>query len=162
MNCRHLSRRHEQKYREYQSHMKQPSSAFAQPAITDFTRSPASACRGTPSSSSNCMYNNNSSRQKLITQSIVHNLIIGCGMPVSIVDNEYFRTFLADIDPKYVPPCRQSVTTSLIPKLVADRKEAVQKELDECSAVALTTDIWTDQRQHSYMVVTSHSLVARW
>jgi len=36
-------------------------------------------------------------------------------------------------------------------KLVADRKEAVQKEVDECSAVALKTDIWTDRRQHSYM-----------
>jgi len=29
-----LSRRHEQKYREYQSHMKQPPSALAQPAIS--------------------------------------------------------------------------------------------------------------------------------
>ena len=101
----------------------------------------------TSKSSPSFIYKGTSSRQKLITDSLVQNLIIGCSLPISIVDNEHFRKFLSDIDPKYVPPCRQTVTYSLVPKLVERNKEKLQDELNKCRSVALTADIWTDRRQ---------------
>lgn len=54
------------------------------------------------------------SKQQLVTESLIHNLIIVCGLPVSVVTHHpNVRQFLHDMDPKYTPPCRQTVTNSL-------------------------------------------------
>jgi len=39
-------------------------------------------------------------RQKSLTRSLILNLIVKCGLPISIVDDENFRAFLSHIDPK--------------------------------------------------------------
>jgi len=99
-------------------------------------------------------------RQKSITYSLISNLIVSCGLPVSIVDHPAFRAFLADIDPKYVPPVRQTVTNSLLPQLLQSQQTKLTTLLQQCSDVSLTCDIWTDRRMHSFLGVTAHVFVS--
>ena len=72
---------------------------------------------------------------------MVSNLIIQCALPISFVDHPAFRAFLADMDPKYSPPVRQTVTNSILPQTIlsheADlltREDTSEKvEYDQCS-----------------------------
>jgi hypothetical protein len=101
-------------------------------------------------------YKPNHPRQRLISKSIVENLIVGCSLPISLVENEHFRRFLSDLDSKYTAPCRKTVTSTILPALLEQKKNAVSKLLSACSSIALTIDIWTDRRQHGFLGVTGH------
>ena len=70
-------------------------------------------------------YSAQNPRQKKLTDSLVNNLIISCALPISIVDHPNFRKFLSDSDPKYVPPSRQTVTYSILPKYLKEKKTPV-------------------------------------
>jgi hypothetical protein len=150
-----LSRRHEKKYAQYLHDQHLPDSA--QKSLLDFATEKVldETCGGSNSKS----YSASSTRAKQLTQSLLHNVIIGCGLPLSIVDNPYFIQFLKDVDPRYSSPCRQTMTYTLIPKAVEIEKENLLRELQKCSSVALTTDVWTDRRMHSFLGVTVHTFV---
>ena len=62
-------------------------------------------------------YESTNLRQRTLTMSVVNKLIIQCALPISLVDHPSFRSCLADFDPKYLPPCRQTVTNSILPQL---------------------------------------------
>lgn len=117
-----------------------------QPAITGFWRSPVQ------------VYNESSSRQQAISQSIIHDLIIGCCLPLSIVENENFRHFLHVMDNKYTPISRATITTRNIPQLVATLKEGIKSRLEEQRSLSVTADIWSDRTMRSYLGVTAHML----
>ena len=116
----------------------------------------AAATSTTSSPVLSVVYANSSGRGKMLTDSLINNLIIGCNLPLSVVDNPHFRAFVHDLEAKYAPPCRQTLTYSLIPKLVEQKKASLQRLLDDSCYVSLTIDIWTDRRCHSYMAVTVH------
>lgn len=67
-------------------------------------------------------YTASSARVKQITESLIKNLIIGCGLPVALVDYAEFRQFMRDMDPRYDPPCRQTVTYSHLRKMLDKMK----------------------------------------
>jgi len=71
-------------------------------------------------------YSLNNPRQCLLTSSLVNNLIINCGLPISIVDDKPFRAFLSDLDSKFTPPCRQTVTYTILPQMLVSKKEQVK------------------------------------
>jgi hypothetical protein len=83
-------------------------------------------------------------------------VIVGCGLPVSIVDNPRFCAFLSKMDPKYSPPCRQTVTYSILPELRKDVMSKLHALLDNSTDIGLTADIWTDRKMHAYLDVTVH------
>lgn len=75
------------------------------------------------------------------------------------MENEHFLQFLKDMDPKFSPPSRKVISNKLIPKL---HDKAMQKVVDHIKVaknVALTLDIWTDRRQHSYLGITAHTFL---
>ena len=72
------------------------------------------------------------------------------------VDNPDFRKFLHDIDSKFTPPCRQTVTNSHLPKLLNTERDKLQNVLNGGSSISLTAVIWTDRRAHSFLGVTVH------
>ena len=41
-------------------------------------------------------------RQKAINASLIKNLIIGCCLPISLVENQHFREFMKVVDSRYV------------------------------------------------------------
>ena len=93
-------------------------------------------------------------KQNQLVKSLVQNVIVKCGLPVSLVDNVHFRSFLADLDPCFLPPCRQTVTYSIIPQLLAAKQKEVADLLQSVADAALTVDIWTDRRAHSFIGIT--------
>lgn len=98
-------------------------------------------------------------RQRAITSSLVEKLIIDCCLPISIVENASFRSFLSTLDSKYSPPCRQTITYSLLPKMLTTKKDHIKALLGRCPDVSLTTDIWTDRRSHAFLAITAHGFV---
>lgn len=97
--------------------------------------------------------------QVKLTSSLVNNLLIGCGLPVSLVEKEAFRRFFLDVDPKYRLPSRCHVTDKLIPQAKEKQVVNVNSQLEEARHVSLTVDIWTDRRMHSYIAITVHLFI---
>jgi len=112
--------------------------------------------RGT-SAASGGTYDSKHPRQKIIVRSIVENLIVTAGLPISVVENNGFRKFLSDLDPQLQPPCRKTVTYKQLPQLLEAKRAAISQRLSSADNVALTLDIWTDRRQHSYLAITAHT-----
>ena len=81
--------------------------------------------------------------------------------PMSIVDDKGFQNFVQCMDPRYETPSRQTLTRS-IPDLYEEIKGKLQKELDSCKYVAVTTDIWTSLQTKSYCCVTVHYITMDW
>lgn len=149
--CRHLQRRHVVVHRDYLR--EKPSSSVAQSSISDYVPSTSAS---EPHAGWSKSYDKQHPKQQLINESLIYNLIVMCGLPVSIIDNPHFRQFLHDLDAKYTPPCRQTVTNSYLPKLLSDAKAKLQTTLDNADYISLTADIWTDRRAHSFLGVTVH------
>lgn len=93
-------------------------------------------------------------------ESLVSNLIVSCGIAISVVEKPAFRAFKADINPKLVLPSRQHITYKMLPKLADRTRATLQKVLDSSKHVALTLDIWTDRSTHSFLAITAHTFVA--
>lgn len=94
-------------------------------------------------------------KQAAITNSIVEDLIVGCSLPMSLVENENFRRFLSIMDKRYKPICRATVTKILLDK--TKKKEIdLKKELSNAVSVNLTVDIWTDRKMRGYLGITCH------
>jgi hypothetical protein len=91
--------------------------------------------------------------------SFVEHAIIGCGLPLSVMENPHFLQFLKDLDPKFSLPSRKVVSTKIIPKLHDNTMDKVVGHLQLAQYVALTLDIWTDRRQHSYLGITAHTFL---
>lgn len=97
--------------------------------------------------------------QLKITTSLVENLIIGCGLPLSIVENEYFGQFMNDVHPKFKLPSRPTITQKLIPAVKDKRISQIREQFSQAKSVSLTVDIWTDRRMHSFLAITAHTFV---
>ncbi|CAM4984030.1 unnamed protein product [Rotaria socialis] len=104
-------------------------------------------------------YSSNNIRQQQLTNSIIKNLIINMGLPLSIVDHTSFKKFMTDVDPKFKPIHRRDLTRTFLPNL---QKKCVLKLKEICnqsSYVSLTLDVWTDRRMRSYLGVTLHTII---
>lgn len=104
------------------------------------------------------VYNASSSRQQAINQAIIHDLIIGCCLPISIVENEHFRHFLHTMDERYTPISRTTITSKQIPQLEMRVKECIKSSLVDQKSISVTADIWSDRTMRSYLGVTAHVL----
>ena len=56
-------------------------------------------------------------RQVKLTESIVKDVIIECGLPISLVDQDGFKNFMATVDPMYSLLSRRQITRDKLPKL---------------------------------------------
>ncbi len=102
------------------------------------------------------VYSASSLRQLAINQAIIHDLIIGCCLPLSIVENQHFRHFLHTIDERYTPIARSTIAFKQIPQLVTRVKECIKSSLADQNFVSVTADIWSDRTLMSYLGVTAH------
>ena len=98
-------------------------------------------------------------RQVKLTESIVKDLIIECGLPISLVDQDGFKSFMAAVDPMYSLLSRRQITRDKLPKL-HDRMIMKLKALcNNAEYVSVTLDVWTDRRLRSYIGITLHTFV---
>lgn len=140
---RHLKTKHPTTYAAYEASKRKCSDQ--QQTLVSFI-----------SNTSHEHYSTSNPRYKMLCRSLVENVIIKGGIPISFVDNEGFRKFLRDIDPNFVAPCRQTVTYTHLPQLMTTKRQIMTDVLASSKDVALTIDIWTDRRQHSFLGVTAH------
>ncbi|CAK6975963.1 E3 SUMO-protein ligase ZBED1-like [Scomber scombrus] len=115
---RHLERKHWERYLEYKA-------GSASLTMADTTQPPISSFAQRVH-----LYALNSSRQQAITQAILQDLVIGCSLPLSLVENPNFRHFLSVMDCKYTPVSRTSLTEKRIPYLVSKVKDDIIKALE--------------------------------
>ena len=94
-------------------------------------------------------------RQIAITDSLIMDLIVGCSLPLSIVENSYFRNFLTVLDKRYTPPCRSTIATYLENK-VDLIKSNMKEEINGVDTVNTTVDIWSDRKMRGYLATTVH------
>lgn len=98
------------------------------------------------------------------TNEITHQLALMVakdGLPLSFVDGKGFSNFMASVLPGYKVPCRKTITATLN-GIFIEKRNIVQKELDACPVVALTTDCWTSRACEGYMTVTAHGFTEKW
>ena len=103
-------------------------------------------------------YDRKSSRQVAITQSLIQDLIIGCSLPLSIVENPCFRQFLRVLDGRYTPVARSTICMSKLPQMVETGKREIIQKLSCVSCLTVTVDIWSDRKMRSFLGVTAHLL----
>ncbi|TRY97996.1 hypothetical protein DNTS_005326 [Danionella cerebrum] len=130
--------------------LQQPADA-TQPSITGFIR-PGQAQQAVQ------LYDANSPRQQEIHNAIIKDLLIGCTLPLSIVENEHFRHFLKVMDNKYTPIARKTITEKHIPLLVEHVKDSIKRKFETQSSVSITADIWSDRTMRSFFGVTAHGI----
>jgi len=82
--CRHLKRIHKETYERYQHEVHALARGALQSSIDSFL----SSNQGSTS------YGSASPQQKLLLSSLVNDVIVNCGMPISVVDYPHFRSFL--------------------------------------------------------------------
>ena len=98
-------------------------------------------------------------RQQQLSNSIVLNLIVNMGLPLSIVESAYFKKFMSDVDPRFKSISRRDIIRLFLPRL---QKKCASKLKDICSEskhVSLTHDCWTDRRMRSYFGITLHTII---
>ena len=76
-------------------------------------------------------------------------------LPISFVEGEGFREFMAFVEPEYTVPSRKTVTSRL-EKLFDDGASDLRTQLASAKKVSLTTDSWTALTTESYLTITAH------
>ncbi|XP_047141090.1 uncharacterized protein LOC124816102 [Hydra vulgaris] len=104
----------------------------------------------------NSSYGSQHPDQIKITDFLVANLVVGCSLPLSLVENSNFRKFICDMNNKYVLPSRSHLTSQLIPEAVKEKRELISKQVQSIGHIAMTVNIWTDRRMHSYLTCAGH------
>lgn len=90
------------RYLEYKARGSHMQADRTQPTISSFSQKVQ-------------LYAQHSPRYLAITDVILHDLVIGCCLPLSLVENPHFRDFLQVLDCKYTPVSRRTLTEKLIP-----------------------------------------------
>ena len=95
--------------------------------------------------------------QRKTLTSIVKNLCGRGGLPLYVVEQDWFRDFMKDIEPKFEHTSRVAVSTRL-DALYEQEKRELLVELDKLANVkpSLTIDFWTGCNSKSYMGATIH------
>lgn len=95
------------------------------------------------------------SKQKKLTQDVIK-LFISCTLPLSLIENKNFRTFLLSFDPRYEPPCTNTIKNEISNGTYYTTQAIKQMLHTQTDTVSLTFDLWTSRAHDSYLGVTCH------
>ena len=85
---------------------------------------------------------------------LLSKIIVKDMLPISFVEGEGFREFMAFVEPEYTVPSRKTVTSRL-EKLYDDGASDLRTQLASANKVSLT-DLWTALTTESYLTITAH------
>lgn len=105
-------------------------------------------------------YAGDSQHRKCVDNSLLEMICVDL-QPPKIVEDQGFLNLLKTLDPRYVPPSRTIMRSSL-PNKYKSTKEALEASLSAIKYVALTTDIWTSRQTEGYITVTCHFVSDDW
>ncbi|CAG8600367.1 7255_t:CDS:2 [Paraglomus occultum] len=80
----------------------------------------------------------------------------------SLADNKYFRVFVTQLDPRYKPPCRQTLSQKINSEFLVKRSELKQYLITIPGKLSLTTDMWTSATMQPYLAITMHWIDSDW
>ena len=104
------------------------------------------------------VYDNDHPKRLTLYKALVEDLIIGCGLPLAIVDSPHFKHFCSILDARFKIPARSTLTEKHIPTAVSDLKFKLLAKLAEAKPVNITVDIWSDRTMRSFIGMTVHVL----
>ncbi|XP_048753925.2 E3 SUMO-protein ligase ZBED1-like [Ostrea edulis] len=102
----------------------------------------------------------NVDRQHKIDDSL-NKLIVGKVIPISIVENVYFRDFVALLEPRYKIPSRFTVISRL-EKKKEEIEAKLNNDLESVKDISITHDGWTSLNTESYFTTTIHYIDRSW
>lgn len=100
-------------------------------------------------------YDDNNKRQKEIVAGIIDQLIIRGNMPMTIVSQPWFASFMTVIDSRFVMPSRYQVNKKVF-DLFECQKSILLSKLKAAEWVSLTIDMWSDRRMRAFLGMTVH------
>jgi hypothetical protein len=95
-------------------------------------------------------------RQNRIISSITKNLIIGCNLPLSLVENPGFRGFMKECNIKCEPISAKKLKCDVIPSFTNQVLKIIHETLNNTNHLTLTVDGWSDRRCRSFLGITCH------
>ncbi|XP_062110077.1 zinc finger BED domain-containing protein RICESLEEPER 2-like [Humulus lupulus] len=97
------------------------------------------------------------SRHKLAKMIVLHEY------PLNMVEHHGFRDFVNSLQPFFKNVSRSTIRRDIL-KIYENEKTKTKNSIsDNCSRVAITTDMWTSNNQkRGYMVVTAHYIDDSW
>ena len=104
-------------------------------------------------------YSSTDPRQVRLTESIIKDLIIECDVPLSLVEQNGFKSFMQIVDPMYSLLSRRQIARDKLPKLYDKMIMRLKTLCDNAEYISVTLDIWTDRRLRSYIGITMHTFV---
>ncbi|CAF3089987.1 unnamed protein product [Rotaria socialis] len=153
---RHIKSQHKAAYQEWMNQLDQLSNNDQKKISDIFIKRNEIKKK---SSTSKLLYHNSHPRQIQLSQSIVENLIVNLGLPLSIVEREPFIKFMNVVDPKFTMTSRRTLSRTTIPRLYATMNEELKKFCAQSHFISLTLDIWSDRRLRAFFAMTGHAFV---
>ena len=93
--------------------------------------------------------------QDIVLTSIVTNLC-GCGgLPIGVVEQEWLRQFMVDVEPRFNHVSRVAVQAKL-DSLYQQHRDALLNEISCSPKPTVTLDLWTSRDNRSFMGCTIH------
>lgn len=83
-------------------------------------------------------------------------------VPFQTVERSGFLDMVNTLDQRYVVPSRKYFSEVEIPKLHAEVRSQVEKELCDIQQYATTTDLWSSRTMDSYISLTIHFIDDEW
>ncbi|CAF3285043.1 unnamed protein product [Rotaria sp. Silwood2] len=109
--------------------------------------------------SSSSTYSNIHPRQVELQKSIVENLIIELGLPLSLIERPAFINFMSHVDPRFSTISRRTLTRTILPNLYTKMLDGLKSFCSIATSISLTLDLWTDRRQRAFFALTGHAII---
>ncbi|CAG8841213.1 18793_t:CDS:2, partial [Gigaspora margarita] len=93
-------------------------------------------------------------KQRKLTREII-TFFISCTLSLSLIENKNFHTLLNSFDPRYKPPCVNTIKNEII-NGTKHTTQIIKHMLTQTNTVSLTFDLWTSRAHDSYLGVTCH------
>ena len=104
--------------------------------------------------SSSSPYSSIHPRQVELQKSIVEDLIVGLGLPLSLIERPGFIDFMHHVDSRFSTISRRTLTRTILPDLYTKMMEGLKTFCSMATFLSLTLDLWTDRRQRAYFALT--------
>ncbi|CAF4794062.1 unnamed protein product [Rotaria sp. Silwood2] len=104
--------------------------------------------------SSSSTYSNIHPHQVELQKSIVENLIIELGLPLSLIERPAFINFMSHVDPRFSTISRRTLTRTILPNLYTKMLDGLKSFSSIATSISLTLDLWTDRRQRAFFALT--------
>ncbi|XP_069508821.1 E3 SUMO-protein ligase ZBED1-like isoform X2 [Ambystoma mexicanum] len=116
------------------------------------------ACQPKPRTNLDFIKKKKKSNEKKELDDALALMIAQDSQPLSIVENEGFRSFVRKLNCNYDIPSRKALTFTILPNLQRDVKQEVLLELGKARHVALTSEMWKSQACDTHLALTGHVL----